>query len=192
MPFTNRRKARSQNLPGDTASHVRRAANFGSNREGALEDADCGAADTRNQLFAGLRYFHFNVTRPAHLVSLKKAERVTGRELAVANKVGSEGAGSRTGGGVFVDFPRQHAAGKAFAISTESKAIGHGGSFAEELAEVEHVHGDFAERGAIAERNHEIENAGRDVFRIEMRIEIGEGKAQRLGERGFFEPNGPE
>ena len=137
----------------------------------AFKNFDGGAADARYQFFAALRDFHFDVAGAAHFFALQNGQRVAGCELAMAHQIRAERAGGGARGGVFVNFPRKHAARENFAVAAECEAVGHRRVFAEQLAQLKHVHGDFAERGAIPERHHEIEDAGGDALGIEMRIE---------------------
>src|SRR5712692_9826540 len=58
-------------------------------------------------------------------------------------------------------------------------------------SQLDHVHSDLAERRAIAERDHEIEDAGGYKFRLEFRVEVLRRKPERRCEfllvdlRGF-------
>jgi hypothetical protein len=45
------------------------------------------------------------------------------------------------------------------AVFAEREAVRHGGVLAEQFAESRHVHLNLVERGAILERNHQIENS---------------------------------
>ncbi len=122
--------------------------------DGAFEDADGGAADARDQEFGGLRDFDFDLAGATHVFALHAVERVGGGELFVADEIGSERAGGAASGGVFVEFPGEHAAGVDAVVSFEREAVGHGAVFAEKFAEIAHVHFDFGKGGAVFQRDH--------------------------------------
>src|SRR5882724_3021204 len=105
-------------------------------------------------------------------------------KFPVAHEVGAERTGGRARSGVLVEFPRQHAAGEGFAVAAQGEAVGHGGVRTLEFSQLAHVHRDFAQSGAIAQRHHESENAGGNEFGIELRVEILGRKSQSCSE--FF------
>src|SRR5260370_14663897 len=143
-----------------------------------------GTAHAGDELSTRLRDFDFDVAGAGHFRALQNTERLAGGELAVADEIGAEGARGGARCGVFVNLPREHAASEDFAVSPERKAVGHCGVLAEELAQLEHVHGNFAERGVIAHRHHEIEDACGDALNVEVAIEVFWRDAKGLGQRG--------
>src|SRR5260370_620385 len=112
------------------------------------------------------------MTRASHLHALENAQRVAGHKLAVFNEINTECPGSRACRGIFIKLPRQHAPGECFAISAERKAVCHRGVLALQSAKFWHVHGDVTQRGAIAQRHHQVEDARGNKFRLQLRVEI--------------------
>src|SRR5258708_3532587 len=113
-----------------------------------------------HQLLTALCDFHFDMAGPAHFFPLQDVERVSGRKPAMLYKIRAKCTGSRTGGGIFIKLPGKHATREGFAVVSAREAIRHGAVLSKQLAQLGHVHDDFAECGATAKRNHQIEYAG--------------------------------
>src|SRR5215467_2867036 len=145
----------------------------------AFEHFHRRAAYTRNEFFARLRHLHFNMARPAHLRSLKDAQRVAWREFPMSHEIGPQRTCRRTRRGIFIKLPGKHSARTHFAVGVQREAISHRGIFALQLPQVDHAHRDFAERRATAQRHHQVENARGNKFRFEFRIEIFRRKSKR-------------
>src|SRR5277367_2418491 len=148
-----------------------------SNSDRAFEYLHGGATDPRDEFFASLRDFDFDVTGAPHFFALQNGQRVPRCQFSMANQIRAERSGGGTRGGILVNFPGKHAPREYFAVAAERKAICHRCVFSKQFAQLKHIHGNFAERGATFERHHEIEDAGGNAFWLKMRIEIFRSKA---------------
>ena len=127
-----------------------------SDTDSAFENFDSRAAAARHEFLPRLRDFHFDLAGPAHLDALLYVQSLRRGQLAMLYQIGGQRTGGGTGGGVFVDFPRKHATREGFVRATELEAIRHGAIFTFEAAQIMDVHIDAAQRGAIAEGNHQV------------------------------------
>src|SRR5437762_7715653 len=130
------------------------------------------AADARNEFLAGLSDRDLDMAGAAHLRSLQNAQRMPGCEFSMAHEIRAQGARRRTGRGIFILLPWEHAPGTHLAIAVRGEAVRHRGVFPLQLSELDHVHGDLAKSGAVAQRHHQVEDAGGNKFRLEFRVEV--------------------
>src|SRR5713226_3429905 len=141
-----------------------------------------GTTHAGNEFLPTLRDFHLEVARAAHFRALKNGQRVAGRQFSVAHQIRTQRTGSGARRGVFIEFPGQHAAGEGLAIAAEGEAVSHGGVLALEFSEFDHVHGNFGEHGAIAQRHHQVEDPRGYKLRFEFWVEIFRRNSQSGGE----------
>src|ERR1700719_4139300 len=101
----------------------------------AFENFYGGIAAARLEFLSRLRDFYLDLAGPAHLHALLYIERLRQRQLAILYQIGGQRTGSRAGGRVFINFPRQHAARADFVCAVEREAIRHGAVFSFETAQ---------------------------------------------------------
>src|SRR5216684_1706848 len=97
---------------------------------------------------------------------------MAGRQFAVSHQVRAQRTGRGARRSILVESPWQHAAGKGFAISAERETVSHGRVLAKETAEFDHIHDNFAQRGAISQRHHQVEDARGNKLRLQFCVEI--------------------
>src|SRR5258708_10285364 len=178
---TSRMKRAARFKPGGLFS----MSNFfvASDADGSFKNFYRGAAYSRHKLSAPLRALHVNVAWAPHLGALHDAEHLTGRQFPVTHEIRAEGPRRRARCRIFVEVPGKHAAREGLAAVAASEAIGHRAIFPQQSAQLVHVHLDFAEHRAAAQRHHQIEDARGDIFGFELRIEILWRDSQRRRER---------
>ena len=84
----------------------------------------------------------------------------------MTHEIGAAGTGCGARRGIFVEFPGQHASREGFVIRAQREAVRHGAMIAENAPQLDHVHFDLPQCRAIAEGNHQIENARGNEFQL--------------------------